>query len=174
MIYNTECNTRAEHQEQSQVEQRSRENPERVVLKPPEPQHWPFLLWKFKGYSHMLLLWMAVQLPVCCLPLSWRLSVFVKQCSEERLLGFFRHYMDELQSKVQQTMLLSWRVLDENQLICDFELIHRTQSHSFSCLSQSLGAKQAQIQWHVFLCNENILALMLACSVWAQAHVTDL
>lgn len=34
---------------ESQVEQQSRELPERIVLaslKPLEPQHWPFLLWK--------------------------------------------------------------------------------------------------------------------------------
>lgn len=68
MMHNRGCNTRAKQQEQSQVEQRGREIPERIVFEPSEPQHWPFLLWKVKGHSHMQLVCMAAQLR---LPLSW-------------------------------------------------------------------------------------------------------
>lgn len=101
MIYNTECNTRAKHQEQSQVEQWSTEIPGRIVLKLPEPQ-LTFPVMEIQGlHPHAAGLNHCSAPPsaACLFPEGFQhlcssVHTFVKQCSQERqlftsrLLGF--------------------------------------------------------------------------------------
>lgn len=115
MIYNTECNTRApEHQVQSQVEEQSRGLPERIVLKPLEPQHWPFLFWKFKGHSHMMLVWMLPSFFLNAFTIyetmfSGKRQIYIKA------VGYFHSTAEELQYKYYRMFFFFLKVfLDAN------------------------------------------------------------
>lgn len=163
MIYNPECNTRAKRQEQSQVELQSRED----CVKAPRATTLTFPVMEIQGLQPH-----AAGLNACAAPPSTAclfcegflhfcssVHTFVKQCWEERgqfgsrLLGFFTTTWMNCSPPFDQTMGLSWCVLDVNQLIHNFKLLRHTESAFFLSVTIIRGQTSANtvtcfpLQW---------------------------